>query len=188
MMPVPPRWLPRLPQILDEARVLTHDLDRDQVMQLFGLSRREALRLMKRLNPRMELGRWWIDRRRVVQWLEQRQQDAERENRRRERLTRGLMAADLALPRPAGAFLSVAATEEMRQASQGLPEGVRLLPGKLEVEFSTLEELAKRLLETGFALDRNFEHYAAATEPDSEELRQRELERQDAEYFKNWKP
>ena len=42
--------------------------------------------------------------------------------------------------------------------------------------------------EPGFALDRNFALYAEAMEPDSEELRQRKLERQDAEHFRNWKP
>jgi hypothetical protein len=88
----------------------------------------------------------------------------------------------------------VAATQEMRsQAVQGLPSGVSLAfgrPSRLEVEFQTLEELAEKLIQAGLALDRNFDHYASLLETgaNSSAQTEEELERLDAEYFKNWRP
>ena len=168
-MPVPPTWMPRLAEILDTTRKLaSNDLDRAQIMCLFGLKRRAALLLMKQLEPRKVRGCWRIDRARLAAWLEDQGRDAERERARRDRLTRALLAADISLPRRPGAFLSVSATQEMRrQAVQGLPPGVALTvgsPSRLEVEFETLAELAEKLLQAGLALDRNFDHYAALLE------------------------
>ena len=191
-MPVPPTWMPRLPEILDATRKLDKDLDRAQIMRLFGLKRRAALLLMKQLEPRKVRGGWRIDRSRLIAWLEDQGRDAERERARRDRLTRALVAADLSLPRRPGAFLSVSATQEMRrQAVQGLPPGVLLTvgsPSRLEVEFETLAELAEKLLQAGLELDRNFDHYASLLEAgaDASAPTEEELERQDAEYFRNW--
>jgi hypothetical protein len=194
-MPVPPSWIPRLPEILAAAQSLpSHDLDRDQIMRLFGVKRRAALLLMKQLEPKMVRGSWRIDRSRLAAWLEEQMHHSDRELERQKRLTRALITADLSLPRPNGAFLSVTASQEMRsQALQGLPPGVRIAPGspsRLEVEFQTLEELAERLIQAGLALDRNFDHYVSLLETGAKELAptEEELERLDAEYFKNWGP
>jgi hypothetical protein len=194
-VPIPPTWIPRLAEILAAAQNLpSTDLDREQIMRLFGVKRRAALLLMKELEPKMVRGSWRIERLRLAAWLEDQMRDASRELDRRERLTRALITADLSLPRPKGAFLSVAATQEMRsQAVQGLPPGVSLAfgrPSRLEVEFETLEELAEKLIQAGLALDRNFDHYASLLETDANSSAQTEkdLERLDAEYFKNWRP
>jgi hypothetical protein len=194
-MPVPPTWIPRLHEILATVQSLpSSNLDREQIMRLFGVKRRAALLLMKELEPKMVRGSWRIERLRLAAWLEDQMRDASRELDRRERLTRALITADLSLPRPKGAFLSVAATQEMRsQAVQGLPPGVSLAfgrPSRLEVEFETLEELAEKLIQAGLALDRNFDHYASLLETDANSSAQTEkdLERLDAEYFKNWRP
>ena len=194
-MPVPPTWIPRLPEIrLELDQLPATDLDREQIMRLFGIKRRAALLLMKRLEPRMVRGSWRIDRSRLAAWLEDQMHDADRERERRERMTRALITADLSLPRPRGAFLSVAATQEMRsQAVQGLPPGVSIAfgsPSRLEVEFQTLEELAEKLIQAGLALDRNFDHYASLLETgaNSSAQTEEELERLDAEFVKNWRP
>jgi hypothetical protein len=194
-MPVPPTWIPRLAEILTAAQKLpAGDLDREQIMRLFGVKRRAALLLMKQLEPKMVRGSWRIDRSRLATWLEEQMHDSDRELERQKRLTRALITADISLPRPPGAFLSVAATQEMRsQAVQGLPPGVSLAfgrPSRLEVEFRTLEELAEKLLQAGLALDRNFDHYASLLETGANfsAPTEEELERQDAEYFKNWRP
>ena len=194
-MPVPPTWIPRLAEILGAVQKLpSRDLDREQIMRLFGVKRRAALLLMKQLEPKMVRGSWRIDRLRLAAWLDDQMRDAGRELDRRERLTRALITADLSLPRPKGAFLSVTATQEMRsQAVQGLPSGVAIdfgSPSRLEVEFQTLEELAEKLIQAGLALDRNFDHYASLLESDAHSSAQTEaeLERLDAEYFKNWRP
>jgi hypothetical protein len=194
-MPVPPTWIPRLAEILAALESLrSRELDREQIMRLFRIKRRAALLLMKQLEPKMVRGSWRIDRLRLGAWLEDQVRDAGRELDRREHLTRALITADLSLPRPKGAFLSVAATQEMRsQAVQGLPPGVSLAfgsPSRLEVEFQTLEDLAEKLIQAGLALDRNFDHYASLLETGANSIVQteKELERQDAEYFKNWRP
>jgi hypothetical protein len=119
--------------------------------------------------------------------------DSDRELERRERMTRALITADISLPRPPGAFLSVAATQEMRsRAVEGFPPGISLAigsPSRLEVEFHTLAELAEKLIQAGLALDRNFDHYVSLLETtaDSPAQTEEELERLDAEYFKNWR-
>jgi hypothetical protein len=194
-MPVPPTWIPRLAEILAALESLrSRELDREQIMRLFRIKRRAALLLMQRLEPKMVRGSWRIDRLRLAAWLEDQMRDAGRELDRRERLTRALITADLSLPRPKGAFLSVTASQEMRsQAVQGLPPGVSLAignPSRLEVEFQTLEELAEKLIQAGLALDRNFDHYASLLETgaNSSAQTEEELERLDAEYFKNWRP
>ena len=195
IMPVPPTWIPRLPEILSAVQNLpSSDLDREHIVRLFGVKRRAALLLMKQLEPNMVRGSWRIERDRLAAWLEEQIRDTDRELDRRERLTRALVTADSSLPRPPGAFLSVAATQEMRsKAVQGLPAGVSLAigsPSRLEVEFQTLEELAEKLIQAGLALDRNFDHYASLLEtgPNSSAQTEEELERLDAEYFKNWRP
>jgi hypothetical protein len=194
-MPVPPTWIPRLAEILAAAQKLpSTNLDRQQIMRLFGLKRRAALLLMKQLEPKMVRGSWRIDRSRLAAWLEEQMHHSDRELERQKRLTRVLITADLSLPRPNGAFLSVTASQEMRsQAVQGLPPGVRITlgsPSRLEVEFQTLEELAEKLIQAGFALDRNFDHYASLLETGANSSVQTEeqLEQMDAEYFKNWRP
>jgi hypothetical protein len=194
-MPVPPTWMPRLAEILAAVESLpTSELDREQIMRLFRVKRRAALLLMKQLEPKRVRGSWRIDRRRLATWLEEQMRDAGRELDRRERLTRALITADLSLPRPKGAFLSVAATQEMRsQAVRGLPPGVAIdfgSPSRLEVEFQTLEDLAEKLIQAGLALDRNFDHYASLLETgaNSSAQTEEELERLDAEYVKNWRP
>jgi hypothetical protein len=194
-MPVPPTWMPRLAEILAAVESLpASELDREQIMRLFRVKRRAALLLMQQLEPKRVRGSWRIDRRRLAAWLEDQMRDAGRELDRRERLTRALITADLSLPRPKGAFLSVAATQEMRsQAVRGLPPGVAIdfgSPSRLEVEFQTLEDLAEKLIQAGLALDRNFDHYASLLETgaNSSAQTEEELERLDAEYVKNWRP
>ena len=62
-MPVPPTWIPRLAEILAAVESLpSRDLDREQIMRLFGIKRRAALLLMKQLEPKMVRGSWRIDR------------------------------------------------------------------------------------------------------------------------------
>ena len=122
-MPVPPTWIPRLAEILAAVESLpARELDREQIMRLFRIKRRAALLLMQQLEPKMVRGSWRIDRSRLTAWLEEQMHDSDREVERQKRLTRALITADPSLPRPKGAFLSVAATQEMRsQAVQGLP-------------------------------------------------------------------
>ena len=48
-MPVPPTWIPRLAEILAAVESLpSRDLDREQIMRLFGIKRRAALLLARR--------------------------------------------------------------------------------------------------------------------------------------------
>ncbi len=48
-MPVPPSWIPRLAEVVAAAQKLpSRDLDREQIMHLFGVKRRAALLLARR--------------------------------------------------------------------------------------------------------------------------------------------
>jgi hypothetical protein len=144
-MPVPPSWIPRLAEILAAVQSLpSRDLDREQIMRLFRVKRRAALLLMKQLEPKMVRGSWRIDRSRLAAWHEEQMHDSDRELERQKRLTRALITADISLPRPPGAFLSVTASQEMRsQAVQGLPPGVSLAFGVLRAWKSSFRRLKK---------------------------------------------
>src|ERR1700684_4473498 len=149
-MPVPPTWIPRLAQILAAAQSLpSRDLDRDQIMRLFGVKRRAALLLMKQLEPKKVRGSWRIDRSRLTAWLEKQMHDSDRELERQKRMTRALISDAVSPPPRTGAFLPVTASQEMRSlAGQGLPPGVSIAfgsPSRLAVEFQTLEDLAEKL-------------------------------------------
>jgi len=48
-------------------------------MRLFGVRRRAALLLMKKLEPKIVRGSWRIDRSRLTAWLEEQIHDSDRE-------------------------------------------------------------------------------------------------------------
>ena len=104
-MPVPPTWIPRLAEILAAVESLpSRDLDRDQIMRLFGVKRRAALLLMKKLEPKIVRGSWRIDRSRLTAWLEEQMHDSDRELERQKRLTRPSLRPTFPCPGHPGLF------------------------------------------------------------------------------------
>ena len=195
-MSFPRTWLPRLGAIVTAVEAWpANQLDREAVAQLFALKRRAALTLMKEIGPlRLRTGRWVLSRETLLGFLQGQAKEAEIELVRKERFTQSLLAADASLLRRPGILLAPRKlSPKQREAyAAGLPVGVALEPGspnKLVVEFATIEELAERLLATGLALNNRFSVYQELLEPQApDEDAEDQAEREDAEYFRNWRP
>jgi hypothetical protein len=194
-MPFPRSWLSRIAAIVAaiEDRP-TEQFDRDAVAQLFALKRRAALSLMKEVGPvRLRTGRWVLPRHELLAFLQSQAKEAEIELARKKRFTYSLLAADASLLRRPSILLAPRAlsTEQRETYVAGLPESVTLelgSPNRLVVEFSSIEELAERLLATGLALNNRLSVYQDLLEPREEDGAKDQAEREDAEYFKNWRP
>ena len=195
-MPFPRTWLPRISEILTIVDGWpAQEFDRDAVTQIFALKRRAALSLMKEVGPLMlRSGRWVIPRERLLGFLHSQTNEAEIELGRKERFAASLRAADASLLRRPSLLLAPRKLSAGQRESytSGLPESVTLEPGspnRLVVEFSTMEELAERLLATGLAMNNRFSIYQDLLEPRSKQVDAEDLEeRSEAEYFKNWRP
>jgi hypothetical protein len=130
-------------------------IDRLAIETLFAVSRRQAVRILEKLGA-FTLGHALvIDRLELIGKLEQiaRGDTHVGERRRRERLDDELkrvrreqrarqVAIRAAPPRPAG-----------------LPSGVALAPGRLEVEFGSIEDLLGKLLGLARAISQDLDRY-----------------------------
>ena len=195
-MPFPRSWLPRLPAILAAVEGAPADhFDREAIVQLFALQRRAALSLMEEVGPlRLRTGRWVVSREKLLLFLQAQFKEAEIELGRKERLTQSLLQADASLLRRPSILLAPRKlSPDQREAyAAGLPESVTLEPGspnRLVVEFGTIEELAERLLATVLALNNRLSVYQDLLEPRPQDADDEDkAERDDAAYFRNWRP
>jgi hypothetical protein len=195
-MPFPRTWLPNISAIRTTVEAWpTNEFDRDAVAHIFALKRRAALSLMKEIGPiRLRTGRWAVPRERLIGFLLSQTKEADVVLARKEHYTQSLLAADASLlRRPSLLLIPRKLSAKQREVyATGLPDSVTLEPGtpnRLVVEFSTIEELAERLLGTGLALNNRLSFYQDLLEPRSQELdADSQAEREDIEYFKNWRP
>jgi len=71
-----------------------------------------------------------------------------------------------------------------------LPASLQISSGELHVSFKTIDQLAESMMHLAVVLDKQLDEFIARYEPPSEqtpeELAEREAERADAEYFRNW--
>lgn len=67
---------------------------------------------------------------------------------------------------------------------------LHLSPGELRVAFETVDQRAEALMHLAVVLDKQLDafsaRYGVPREPTPGELAEREAERADAEYFRNW--
>lgn len=195
-MPFPRTWLPRISDILAAVQGWpAKEFERDAVAQIFTLKRRAALSLMKEVGPvRLRTGRWAVSREQLLGFLHSQANEAEIELARKQRFTQSLLAADASLLRRPSLLLAPRklSAEQREVYAAGLPESVSLEPGspnRLVVEFSTIEELAERLIATGLAMNNRLSVYQDLLEPRSQGVEaEDQAERADMEYFRNWRP
>ena len=144
-MPAKPLWLLRLPQIIEALEsIVAPVVDRESVERLFGVSRRRAIQLLHRFGGYQAGKTFLVDRQDLVAQLRA-IRDSEvfsREAKRRERVVREL--DEISRLQKARAVKIKVARDEAAKA-RGLPQGVRVEPGRLVVEFEGLEELLTRL-------------------------------------------
>ena len=158
-MPTQPVWFHKVDQILGELRLLpASHLDRRALEKLFGLGERRARQLMAGLTCIQVGNAVAVERQALIAWLENvaRSSDCEREVIRRERVEKTLQE----IRRQANARqVELPATGKILSGSQNLPEGVRLTPAELTVDFNGPKDLAAKLFELSQAMIHDWESF-----------------------------
>jgi hypothetical protein len=155
-----------LPDIVEKLRqVETPVVDRAGIEKVFGVGRRRALQLLHRFGGFQSAQSFLVERQELIQRLESVLTDEAFafEQSRRRRLEEELnaarsqrVAATVRIPivpvSPAGNGLSI-------------PRGLRLRPGRLEVDFNDGEELLGKLFAFSQAVAKDFEAFRDCVEP-----------------------
>ena len=151
-MPRKSEWLERVPSAISELQDFPAPvIDRATVERLLGIRRREAIRLMHRFGGFQAGKTFLIGREELLGCLERLQSgdDWHAEIRRRERLMDKL---DRARRETAARRVPIQAERTDVRPATGLSPRIRLVPGKLEVEFDSPEQLLTRLFELAQAI------------------------------------
>jgi len=160
-MPRRREWTSRLDVAVEELRSLPCPVvDRAAVEKLFGVSPRQALRILARMGAYRAGKGLQLGRDELVRRLEEmgRDETVVFESRRRERIA-GLLEQvrrELAAKR--------VPIRGARDGVKGLPEGVSVRPGRLAIEYGTAEELLARLLELAQAIAVDYERFREQAE------------------------
>ena len=161
-MPAQPSWLVRIPAILECLRDPTTSpfLDRPAVERLFGVRRRQAIRLMGGCRG-YQVGRTFlVDRQAVIEFLEEadRSGSGEQARARKQRVMAFIneganqaAAREVQIPRPAAGVQA------------GLPGGISVSgAGRIEIRYGSAEELLARVAELVTAATRDFASFQQA--------------------------
>ncbi len=160
-MPAQPRWLLHLPEIIESLCVIEAPVvDRATIERLFGLRRRQAINLMHSFGG-YEVGKTALIERCALIGRLREVAAGERfrfEQRRRERLA-GRLDELRRYRRAAAVSVRV---EPAPAAGPSLPPGVRLGPGRLTVDFASVEDLLAKLYGIAQAAAEDFTHFERA--------------------------
>ena len=162
-MPRQSDWLLRLPAIQHELGQLTVPVvDRSIFEAVFQVRRRRAIQLMQRFGGFQSGHTFLVDRTALLRSLRSLQSGDEFsiELRRKERLSAHLdqirkfaAASRVSVPAAPGVY-------DTRLSS--LPPGVHLEPGRLTVDYGSLEQLLERLFALSQALVNDLEQFQAS--------------------------
>ena len=150
-----------MPGALEQLRALSSPaVDRMAVQRLLGVSPRQALRIMHQLAPHAAGQSLAILRQDLIRQWEALEQGAgvQGERKRLERVT-----AELEKVRRLASAHHVAVPLPAREAEwKTLPAGIRLEPGRLEIQFQSGQQLLGMLLELAQAVAGDLEQFQAA--------------------------
>ena len=157
-MPAPPRWLLAVPDAIRQLETLDRDLlTRRDVERLFGVSRARAAQLMQTFGAALTGNQRTLPR---TQLLRQLRRHRTRAAFRGEEARRTRLVAELRQARLTG--IRVAVPREARAARlSGLPDGVSVEPGRIEVRFSGAKDAVGRLFALAQALTHDYEQFEA---------------------------
>lgn len=163
-MPAKPQWFTRIPEILDLVRAMTVPvLDREVFEGLFGVRRRRAISLMHSYGGYSSGNSLLVNRDDLLVKLRAIEDSSEvlRENVRKEKLAKELQ--ELHRSR-AGAAIVIGTRRSGSQAQFGIPQSIRIEPGRIIVSFGSPEELFKTLYEFGQAAANDYDSVRSALE------------------------
>ena len=157
-MPAPPRWLLAVPDAIRQLEALDRDLlTRRDVERLFGVSRARAAQLMRTFGAELTGNQRTLPRTQLLRQLRKHRARAafRGEAARRERLLTELRTARLT-----GIRVAVP-VEALEARLAGLPAGVSVEPGRIEVRFSGAQDAVGRLFALAQALTHDYEQFEA---------------------------
>jgi hypothetical protein len=164
-MPARKTWLLRVPEIQEELGGMEVPvIDRAVFERLFGVRRRRAIQLMHFFGGYQAGRTFLLDRIQLIGQLEPIQAGTEfvMEARRKQRLTESL---EKIRRHRAGARVVLPVDADLLDGGLiDLPEGIRLGPGSLHVEFKKAEELLAKLFALSKAAANDFDSFRNAAE------------------------
>ena len=155
-MPAKPGWLLAIPDAIAQLGGLDRDLlTRRDLEQLFGISKPQAAILMRRFGAQRTGNLGTLSREQLLRHLRALQQDATFTVGfdRRQRLVASLRRA-----RIAGLRVRVPASVIATPLS-GLPPGIAIEPGRIEVPFTSARDAVQRLFALARALTNDYETF-----------------------------
>ena len=160
-MPATPRWLLAIPDAIQQLEALDQDLlIRRDLERLFGVSKGRAVALMTAFGAGRTGHILTLPRAALLRQLRRpRTQAAVRgEATRRDRVVTAIRQARLI-------GIRVAVPREALEARlSGLPDGVSVEPGRIEVRFSGAKDAVGRLFALAQALTHDYERFEALVE------------------------
>ena len=160
-MPAPPRWLLAVPDAIRQLEALDRDLlTRRDVERLFGVSRARAAQLMRTFGAEL-VGASRVLRRTAL--LRQLRRPRTRAAFRGEATRRDRVVTAIRQARLTGIRVAVP-REALEARLSGLPDGVSVEPGRIEVRFSSAKDAVGRLFALAQALTNDYERFEALVE------------------------
>ena len=155
-MPAPPRWLLAVPDAVRQLERLDRDLvTRRDLERLFGVSRARAAQLMRTFGAELA-GSSRVLRR--ADLLRQLKKLRGRAAFRHEEQRRARVVGELRQARLTGIRVAVP-VEALEARLAGLPEGVTVEAGRIEVRFAGAKEAVVKLFALAQALTGDYERF-----------------------------
>ena len=157
-MPAKPRWLLAIPDAIGQLEELERELlTRRDLERLFGVSRARAATLMRLFGAELTGYALTLPR---VELLRQLRTYRKRGVFRAEEQRRARLLTELRKARLTGIRVPVPA-EALQARLSGLPAGVLVEPGRIEVRFAGAKEALTRLYALAQAVVNDFEYFEA---------------------------
>ena len=157
-MPAKPRWLLAIPDAIRQLEALDREvLTRRDIEQLFGVSRARAATLMQTFGAELTGNQRTLPRAQLLRQLRRHRTRAafRGEATRRDRVVTAIRQARLT-------GIRVAVPSEALEARlSGLPAGVSVEPGRIEVRFRGAQDAVGRLFALAQALTNDYEQFEA---------------------------
>jgi hypothetical protein len=157
-MPFAPLWLSRIPDAVGQLEKLDRDtLTRSDLERLFGVSRALAAQLMHRFGATPIGSQLVLDRSALIRTLKtlRRGRQAQAATARRTAVVTALRQARLE-----AVHVAVPASVLQTQVA-GLPAGVALGPGRIEVRFTSVPEALQKLFTLAQAISNDYDRFVA---------------------------
>ena len=157
-MPIAPNWYPRIPDAVAQLESLDRDLlTRTDLEVLLGVSRPRASQLLHRFHARPVGSQLVLDRLGLIRSLRaiRRGRPAKAAAVRRTNVATELRKARLEAVRVP------VAREVLQTQVAGLPAGIALGPGHIDLRFGSVDEALQKLFTLAQAITNDYDRFAA---------------------------